>query len=286
MSETYCGKTCEDCVQKEQMNCSGCRVGPGRQFGGECELAQCARSKGHETCATCVLKSNCNLLCNCAAMPEYRRRKTEEEERRKASLARRIPALRKWLLVLFWLSIGLFVPSLMTNETAANTVPGLLLPGQILNTILSAAYGMILLKLDVAESRYRRAGICMLISCGCTVLAAIMAHSESTAIFAALLTLPADLIGLVGRYNEYMAHSAVLYGGVDGILADKWNTLWKWFIGLYLGVYGYVILSAISVVLGGLALIAVGIGLIVVCVLELVYLYRTAKAFRNYPLVV
>ena len=50
MAETYCGKSCEECTKKEQLDCSGCKTGPGRQFGGDCELAKCVRDKGHETC--------------------------------------------------------------------------------------------------------------------------------------------------------------------------------------------------------------------------------------------
>ena len=49
MAETYCGKSCAECTKKEQLNCSGCKAGPGRQFGGDCELAKCVRDKGHET---------------------------------------------------------------------------------------------------------------------------------------------------------------------------------------------------------------------------------------------
>ena len=53
MAETYCGKICAECAQKETLNCSGCKAGPGRQFGGDCKLAKCCRAKGHQECATC-----------------------------------------------------------------------------------------------------------------------------------------------------------------------------------------------------------------------------------------
>lgn len=28
MAETYCGKTCAECTQKEILNCPGCKAGP------------------------------------------------------------------------------------------------------------------------------------------------------------------------------------------------------------------------------------------------------------------
>lgn len=97
MSETYCGKSCVDCTQKESLNCPGCKAGPGRQFGGDCELAKCVRVKGHETCDTCGFKGNCGTLRSRDRMPDYRIRKIEQEEMRKAAIAKRAPILGKWL---------------------------------------------------------------------------------------------------------------------------------------------------------------------------------------------
>ena len=79
MAETYCGKSCEECTKKEHLNCSGCKTGPGRQFGGDCELAKCVRDKGHETCETCGFKGNCGTLRSRESMPDYRIRKIEAE---------------------------------------------------------------------------------------------------------------------------------------------------------------------------------------------------------------
>ena len=95
MAETYCGKSCEECTKKEQLNCSGCKTGPGRQFGGDCELAKCVRDKGHETCDTCGFKGNCGTLRIRDSMPDYRIRKIEAGEQRKAAIAKRAPVLGK-----------------------------------------------------------------------------------------------------------------------------------------------------------------------------------------------
>ena len=101
MAETYCGKNCSECSKKEQLNCSGCKAGPGRQFGGDCELAKCIRSKGHESCDTCSFKGNCGTYRNRDSMPDYRIRKIEAEEMRKAAIAKRAPMLGKWLWIIF-----------------------------------------------------------------------------------------------------------------------------------------------------------------------------------------
>lgn len=282
MTETYCGKSCAECTQKEQLNCSGCKTGPGRQFGGDCELAKCIRDKGHKTCDTCSYKGNCGTLRSRDNMPDYRRRKIEAEEKRKAAIAKRAPVLGKWLWIIFWLIIPSTIGSLMANESTAKILPGLFMPGQIINAICSLTYGAILLKLGSEEDRYRTAGICALIAGASSALAAIVNGGFEGATWILIFTIPAAIIALVGEYNEYMAHSAVL-SGVDNELSEKWEVLWKWYIGLFLGIFGSILVMLIIPVLGAIAVIGCTIGTVVVGILKLVYLYRTAKIFREYP---
>ena len=282
MAETYCGKSCEECTKKEQLNCSGCKTGPGRQFGGDCELAKCIRDKGHETCETCGFKGNCGTLRSRESMPDYRIRKIETEAMRKAAIAKQAPVLGKWLWIIFWLIIPSTIGSLMANESTAKILPGLFMPGQIINAICSLTYGAILLKLGSEEDRYRTAGICALIAGASSALAAIINGGSEGATWIMIITIPAAIVAIVGEYNEYMAHSVVL-SGVDNELSEKWDVLWKWYIGLFLGIFGGILLMLIIPVLGAIAVIGATIGTVVVSILKLVYLYRTAKIFREYP---
>ena len=281
MAETYCGKNCIECVQKESLNCQGCKAGPGRQFGGDCELAKCVRDKGHETCETCGFKGNCGTLRSRDSIPDYRIRKIEAEEQRKAAIVKRAPILGKWLWIIFWLIIPSTIGSLMANETTAKILPGLLMPGQIITAICSLTYGAILLKLGSEEDRYRTAGICALIAGGVSAAVAIITGTAEEATWTLLFTLSAAVVAMVGEYNEYMAHSAVL-SGVDNELSEKWELLWKWYIGLFLGMLGCILLMLIAPVLGAIAILGCAIGTVVVGILKLVYLYRTAKIFREY----
>ena len=282
MTETYCGKSCAECSKKEELNCAGCKTGPGRQFGGDCELAKCVRDKGHETCETCGFKGNCGTLRSCYNMPDYRRRKIEAEEMRKAAIAKRAPVLGKWLWIIFWLIIPSTIGSLMANESTAKILPGLFMPGQIINAICSLTYGAILLKLGSEEDRYRTAGICALIAGGVSAVVAMITGTGEEATWTLLFTLAAAVVAMVGEYNEYMGHSAVL-SGVDNELSEKWEVLWKWYIGLLLGMLGCIIVMLIIPVLGAIAILGCAIGTIVVSILKFVYLYRTAKIFREYP---
>ena len=283
MSETYCGKNCAECAQKESLNCQGCKYGPTRQFGGDCKISQCAMEKGHETCDTCSFMGNCSIQRSCTGMPEERIRRLEAEAARKAEAAKQAPLLGKWLWLIFWLIIPSSVASILTNQTVIQYLPGLNLPGQILNAICCAIYGISLLKLASVEEFYKKAGIFVLIAGGISAVDAIAtgtAGAVQAPAWTWLLTIPAGIIALIGEYNEYMGHSAVL-AGVDNELSEKWASLWKWYIGLFLGMLGCILVMLILPLLGALALLAAAIGVVVVSIKKLVYLYRTAKFFRN-----
>ncbi len=282
MAETYCAKQCTDCVQKEVLSCPGCKVGPGRQFGGDCELARCVREKGHETCDTCGFRGNCATLRGCEHMPDYRRKRLLTQEDLKASVSKRASVLGKWLWYAFWLVIPASVAGVMANDTVAKLLPGLYVPGQFLDAAVSAVYGLILLKISSEEERYRSAGICILISSLINLTAAILSGGSGSPSWMFILTVPGALVALAGEYQEYTAHSAVL-NGVDSILAEKWEKLWKWYIGLLGAMLACIVLIVILPGLGLLVLLAAAIGVVIVSIAKLVYLYQTAKCFREYP---
>ena len=281
MAETYCGKTCAECAQKEQLNCQGCKFGPGRQFGGDCELAKCVMEKGHETCGTCSFMGNCSIQRRCAGMPEERIRKREAEAARKAEVAWQAPILGKWLWIIFWLIIPNSIASVLTNQTVVAYVPGLNLPGQIISAICSAVYGFSLLKLASVERSYKKAGIFVLITAAVSVLVALITGTAQPPTWTLLLTLPALIVAWIGEYHMFHANAAVLKG-VENELSEQWCRLWKWTIGLYLGLFGCAVIMLIFPLLGALALFAGAIALLVVGVKKLVYLYRTAKVFREF----
>lgn len=280
MAETYCGKTCAECAQKEALSCPGCKAGPGRQYGGDCDLARCARKKSHETCDTCSLRLNCSTLQWRDRMPDYRRRRMEAEQQRQVAIARRAPVLGKWLWILFWLIIPSTIASVMT-EIATEIAPALYIPGQLLNAVVVTANGVILLILASEEDRYRTAGICSLVSGAVSILIAVISGIAETAPWMLLVSLPLTVVSLVGEYNEFMGHAAVLTG-VDNEQSTKWERLWKWFLGMFCGLYGSVVIIMIVPLIGFLLILASAIGLIVVSIAQLVYLYRTAQIFRNY----
>ena len=89
----------------------------------------------------------------------------------------------------------------------------------------------------------------------------------------------------VAFIDFYISHAVQLAEALDGVddeLAEKWRKLWKWNIGLLGALFCCLFLVLVSGLLGALVLIAVSIAIVVVAVLKLVYLYRTAQVFRRY----
>ena len=281
MAETYCGKTCAECSRKDELNCPGCKTGPGRSIGGDCILAKCTRGKGHETCATCIYSSTCGTLQGREGMPDQRIRKIEAEKQRKATLVKRAEVMGKWLWIMFWLSIASNVPALLSNDYFAQHLPGLYITGEVVGLLFYLGYSLILLKLGREYDGYRVAGILFLVGSVISTLRGIITWMNPEAGGLVLLSLPTAVISLAAIYQEYIAHSAVLVS-VDDVLSEKWGALWRWYIRYYLGMIGCVVLMIFAQVLGAILLIADVIALVVMSIMKVVYLYRTAKIFREY----
>ena len=126
MAGPYCGKDCESCALREQLSCSGCRSGPGRTWGTECELARCCQQKGHESCQTCSFAAGCRLFSSRNEQPQYRLQERERSAQRQQEAAQKAEVLGKWLWILFWLMIVVQpVVGLMSDETVVGWFPQL-----------------------------------------------------------------------------------------------------------------------------------------------------------------
>lgn len=286
MNETFCGKNCGNCAWREEHNCNGCQNGPGGR-GGNCEIASCCREKGHETCHTCNFQLNCQLLQARDEVPQRRQYVHEAREERKQWHAQNAPILGKWLWLMFWLIIPNSIGSLMRMNSVIELLPALKIPGEILGILCSLLYAFFLWKLQEVDRRYRTAAIWLFVTVPIVALTNLLDMGSDgdlgKAGLALLILIPATVIEFYACYLEYYTHSAVLEG-LDDELAGKWPKLWKWWIGVFLGLFGCIVLLFIAPMLALLALLADAIGILVVAILKLVYIYRTAKLFREYAL--
>lgn len=282
MNETYCGKSCSECLYREQLNCTECKQGPGRQFYGECEIARCCRNKGHETCQTCGFKQTCGKLLDKHNEPLQRQKNAESELQCQKNIAKRSLVLGKWLWILFWLFIPSGIAAILGNQSFISSFPGIYVTGCILNVVCSMTYGLILIRLSSEEERYRTAGIFALVFAALSIIVMIISNVSQSNSLILLTSVPSIIIKFISEYNEYMAHSTALCG-VDNELSDNWEKLWKWYIGLICSVIGAFLLMIVLPIVGMIAMVAAAIGIIIVSIMKLVYLYKTADIFRKYP---
>lgn len=282
MADTYCGKSCAECTRRESLNCPGCQTGPGRFLNGDCVIASCCRDKGHETCFTCTYHGNfvnCIKYSRRQEIPEDFLRKQKEEQRKKERLAKQAPVLGKWLWILFWLFIPAEVSGIMASEILEQVL-ALNLSGNILSVACDLVYALILLKLAREEYMYHTAGVCALICAAANVLVLIFFDGQTDG-WANLITLPAGVFGFVGMYHEFQAHSTVVHG-IDPGLSEKWTKLWTWYWMSIAAMFGSLVVMLLSVTLGVIVILAAAAVVLVVGILKLVYLYRTARVFRTY----
>ena len=190
---------------------------------------------------------------------------------------------RLWPLL--WLVVPGTIAGFLSDEALSAHWPDLASLGEILGILCSVVYGLLLLSLAKVNGGYRAAGACTLFVVAAGVIVQVLGgsgdpHNVERSI-ALILTFLSGVAALVGEYTECTSHAEVLEP-VDLELSGKWRRLWKWYIGTYLGSVGSIVVVMIFGPLGLLVMLASIIGMMVVAILKLVYLWRTARAFREY----
>ena len=197
-------------------------------------------------------------------------------------------ALAGRLKVLFWLVVPGTIAGLMSDEALSAHWPDLASLGEILGILCSVVYGLLLLNLAKVNGGYRAAGACTLFVVAAGVIVQVLTGSEDSYMEdggAMMVALLSGVAALVGECAECTSHAEVLEP-VDMALSQRWRRLMKWYIGLYLvtfvcGIVLFIRPSFWEEVLV-LVMTAATVGSLVVAILKLVYLWRTARTFREY----
>ncbi len=264
-----CGKSCETCTSRH--DCHGCE-----QISERCPIAVCCREKGHDTCATCTQRTWCPTLKDARSMPL--RRKTEKEAEQ-ASIERiyaQAKTMVRWLTPLFWLLIIREVLGLVQFENMF-----------LLTLLLTVIVGGLLLgqafclgKLQSVTSRYRTAAICHGIYAGTNIVSSLLElFFLQNAALKFLLALPALVCEIMAIYHTCEAHAETV-ASADGELAETWERLWKWQIGVSFAPAASLLLSSFSTALTFLVAIASLIAILVVRIWGLRTLYAMIGLYK------
>ena len=195
----------------------------------------------------------------------------------RAALLCRAEFMSTWLRRLFWVAIAGNVVSLLAIDAFAGTLVYTL--GTALGKLCSVTMAAILIRLGSEHPGYRAAGWLALAALLVNSLGELLTRGDASGDLSLLFTLSASVLGLVGTYREYMAHGEMLWEA-DPVLSKNWKQLWKWHIGSLGICLGSVLLVILFLPIGIIALIGGAIAIVVVSILELVYLWQSAKAFE------
>lgn len=313
MGNSFCGKNCDDCLDKAEVGCPGCKSGPGKESGALCEIAKCCNGKLRESCATCASNGACDLFEERETMmqkwsgtrgnvtaTESNYGSTVEgtdasygEQRSRARDRHDAPFLRKSLLAIFWLFLIGGTGSVLSNENLFGSIPGSIVIGTLINLGAGIAQAVLMIRLGQEERAYKIAGVCMLVgTClafvggGITGIADVAVKFSGTAavflglIFGVLLVLAAVVLEIIGGYQFLVANARVVERR-DAALSDRWYTMSKLFFVVLGGIIVVPILVFLLKLFGIILALLYVVGVLAFGVCEYVFLYQTANRFRE-----
>lgn len=265
MAETYCGKSCQECGYRAETGCRGCL----EQASRECKLAHCCREKGHESCQSCTFHTQCGVYRGKDTAPQFRLAQKKSVLEYQQEMKRKGTYMAKWLWMLFWI----FIPNAIAGVIEL-LIPDWQMFGQLLAVTCTVGYGVLLLKLAGEEEKYRIAGVLNLALALFNVGVTFVLRGGGGVMMSGMVA----VLAMPGYYYEFNAHADVLEGA-DNELSEKWRKLWKWMrdatITMVIGLILTLILIGVLLVLAG------AIAILVISILKLVYLYRTAQTFQD-----
>ena len=265
MDKTYCGKSCELCAQREQLDCPGCRSQTQH-----CEIARCCLGKGHQTCETCEFRRNCRKLLRKEKVPAHRLMERARAAQKEEELARRAPIMAKWLWLLLWINVPSLIFSLLGE---IESLVWLDAAGNFLCSLLCC---WMLLQMKSVHVGYGDAALYTAIGVVAKLIAGFIPNSG----LSLLLLTPAAAVSLRGAYIEYQTHGDVV-GEVDAALGEQWRKLWKWQIIAVGSMLGGVVVMLLSPLLGALVVFAAALAAAAVIIMTMINLYKSAQVFRK-----
>ena len=213
----------------------------------------------------------------------------ETRAERMAEISRKAPFMSKWLMVLFGVMIASGIADLLSGDNMEEVAPELYTIASIVSLICGIVYLVILFKLSREEALYRKAAQYYLISLILTAITLIIMlvsignENEGLLVLSFFAVIAGLVIAFVSEYYEYKAHANVVRDASTE-MAAKWEKLWKYYIRMLLGLLGSIVLLALIPMIAAimLMLLALAIGMLIISIIKIVYVYETAKIFQQY----
>ena len=201
---------------------------------------------------------------------------TEKTPRYSEAIVSRAPLMAKWLMTMFWANIAHIIINFIKIESSVvyTTIQNILI------AICSLVICLSLFKMRGEDERYGRAALFQLIPLVTNLIPTLVMDSYNTLVWlSVLVSLIAAVLTLLATYNEFHAHSCIV-GGLDSELGDRWQKLWVWQVIGIAGTFVSLLLTVLAAGLGAVLVLIVAIYVLVIQIIYLVTLYRSAKAYR------
>ncbi len=313
MGSSYCGKNCDDCLDKAEVGCPGCKSGPGKSSGALCEIARCCNDRLSGGCATCASNVTCGMLVEREAMlQKWNRNKSNANagtavttgqggtagstyggRRNRSKDGRDATLIRKSLIAIFWLFLATGIGTFLTNENLFGNIPVVILLGTLVSFGSGIAQAVLMIRLGWEESAYKVAGICMLVGVGlslvggaCTGYFMVMVKYSNLIldrvglIFGILLLVAAVILEVIGAYQFIVANARVVERR-DPELSVRWYMMSKLFFAVLGGIILVPILIFLLKIIGIIVALLYVLGVLAFGICEYVFLYQTAERFRE-----
>lgn len=270
MDTTYCGKSCDDCSRKQQLNCSGCKS-TGHT---DCPIARCCQSSRREACESCATAERCAALASAGQMPMSRLNSREPPRQTRSNA--------KTLAILFGFLFGFQLTNLLTDAVAAfltnwSFLLMLLFARVQLLVALACLLGTLIViwMLRRWDPRCRTVIVCNLATIG------LYATGQAVGAWLGLLMqLAAALCGLYALRQQLAAYASIS-AGADTLLTHKWNLLWKLTLGALCLAAVHVLVSLLLPFIGRYLETAISVYQYLLKLFQLFYLFETCAAFRK-----
>ena len=266
-TETFCGRSCKTCRQKELLHCSGCKHQTTQTQLNQCDISNCCTSRNLNTCSLCKFVGTCKKLTLKDMTPEKRLVSQKVDAQRRELQMEVAEDCGRITNILPFAAIAYLLGTLLLK-----LVPFIMLP-------VGIAYAVCLFVLSPHSDSYKTAGYLSLSACILQTIAQyIPAENALPSLVIGTIYVVANLFRLRCEYEGHQTLSVYF----DYNLSDSYAQLWKW----------YLILPAVELVallfVGNplllfpaiVALIGSAIGQLVVHVFHIRNLFRLRKSMK------
>lgn len=200
----------------------------------------------------------------------------ETAPRYSEAVVRRAPLMAKWLMAMFWANIAHIIINLIKIESSGTytTIQS------VLSFICTIVICVSLFQMRGEDRRYGLAALFQLIPLVFNIIPSLVIDSYDTMVgLVIVVALISVVLSLLATYNEYHAHSSIV-GGLDSELGDRWQKLWVWQIIGIVSTFFAILLALVAPGFGAFLTLAAAVYVLVIQIIYLVTLYRSAKAYR------